>query len=112
MVNPDVRETRIEGDLEAGGEFRVEGGAWKPSGPPFGRLIGLAYLDGRERRWVSRRSTYRLEEVGGETRVVLEESWDGALARILRKPFQKKSNKAVRDGLRALKTEAEHRPSG
>ena len=52
---------------------------------------------------------YRLEETGDQTRVVLEESWDGVLSRLFRKYFQTTLDKAVTGGLRALKSEAERR---
>jgi hypothetical protein len=40
---------------------------------------------------------------------LLEESWDGPLARLFRRYFQKTLDRAVSDGLRALKVEAERR---
>jgi hypothetical protein len=55
---------------------------------------------------------YRLEESNGHTKVVLEESWDGVLARVRRKSLQNTLDKAVRGGLRALKMEAEGRDCG
>lgn len=109
--NPDVREARIEGDLSEGTHFK-----WK-AGPgtirstlryverPYalgwtGKTLGIPAIH-----------LYRLEEAGHQTRVVLEESWSGPLARVFRAYFQKTLDKAVSDGLRALKAEAERQHS-
>jgi hypothetical protein len=45
----------------------------------------------------------------GHTIVWLEESWDGLLARVLRRPFTKTLQTAIDSGLGRLKAEAERR---
>lgn len=109
--NPDVREASIEGETAEGVNFR-----WK-AGPGTIRST-LRWVDRPHvLAWTGKTlgipaiHVYRLTATDGHTRVVLEESWDGILARFLRKSFQKMLDKAVREGLQALKTEAESRSS-
>jgi hypothetical protein len=110
--NPDVREASIKGALAEGTKF-----TWK-AGPGTIRST-IQYVDRpRVLGWTGKTMgipaihVYRLQEAGNHTRVVLEESWDGALARLFRGPFQKSLDKAVRNGLEALKAEAERQRSG
>ena len=107
--NADIKEARIEGDLAPGTSF-----TWK-AGPGTIRSTLREVDRPHVLGWTGRTMgipaihVYRLEQADGQTRVVLEESWNGVLSRLLRKPFQKTLDKAVRDGLRAVKTEAEAR---
>lgn len=52
---------------------------------------------------------YRLEERDANTFVRTEESYEGLVARVLRRPLQKTLDRALADGLRYLKAEAERR---
>ena len=110
--NADIKEARIEGDLAPGTSF-----TWK-AGPGTIRSTLREVDQPHVLGWTGKTMgipaihVYRLEQADGHTRVVLEESWDGVLARVLRKPFQKTLEKAVNDGLRSVKTEAEARSTG
>lgn len=52
---------------------------------------------------------YTLELRDGRTFVRTEESVEGLLARLLKRPLQKTMNKSIENGLRSLKAEAERR---
>jgi hypothetical protein len=52
---------------------------------------------------------WSFEAAGEKTVVRTVETWDGPLARVLRRPLQKTLTNAVRGGLSALKGEAERR---
>jgi hypothetical protein len=52
---------------------------------------------------------WRLEPRGAGTLVVNEESWDGIVARLLRRSLQKALNKANTSWLERLKIEADRR---
>ena len=105
--NPDVREASVDGELVEGTTF-----SWK-AGPGTIRSTLREVDPHRALGWTGKTMgipaihVYRLEKTNGETRVVLEESWDGLFARLFRGYFQKTLDRAVSDGLRALKNEAE-----
>ncbi len=80
-----IRSEIVESD-------RPHGVAWK------GRTLGITAVH-----------VWRMERQGGDTRVFTEESWGGALPRLLRAPMAKTVRKALDDGLPALKAEAERR---
>jgi hypothetical protein len=50
---------------------------------------------------------WRLEGQNGKTLVRTEESYEGLVARVLRRPLQKTLDAALADGARYLKAEAE-----
>ncbi len=52
---------------------------------------------------------WRIEPGADKSIVRTEESWEGLLVRILRRPFQKQLETAVHTGLGYLKAEAERR---
>jgi carbon monoxide dehydrogenase subunit G len=52
---------------------------------------------------------WRMEDRGDTTRVFTEVSWDGLLARVLQGSTRKTVQKALEDGLSALRNEAERR---
>jgi hypothetical protein len=54
---------------------------------------------------------YRLEPHGGKTLVRTEESYEGLVAGLLRGALQKTLDRALAEGLRHLKSEAEQRPA-
>jgi carbon monoxide dehydrogenase subunit G len=107
--NPDVKAATIEGELVEGTDFR-----WK-AGP--GTIHSTLRTVERPRvlAWTGKTMgipaihVYKLEPAGSGTRLVLEESWDGLLSKVFRSYMQKTLDKAVRDGVQALKTEAEKR---
>jgi hypothetical protein len=110
--NPDVKSVQLEGPPLEGTVFR-----WKA-----GRATITSTLRQVERprllTWMGKTTGIRavhvwsLEPRGGGTLARTEESWDGLLVRILRGPMQKNLQKALDDGLRHLKAEAEHRAQG
>ena len=110
--NPDVRSVSVEGALEPGTVF-----SWKA-----GRATITSTLRAVERPrllgWTGKTTGIRavhvwsLEARDGGTFARTEESWDGLLVRILRGPMQKNLQKAMDDGLRYLKAEAERRAQG
>jgi hypothetical protein len=107
--NPDVTHAEIHGPVAEGVSF-----AWR-SGPGTIRSVFRAVDRPHVLGWTGKTMgipaihVYRLEASDQKTRVILEESWDGFLARVLRGPFQRTLDKAVATGLEALKSEAERR---
>ena len=107
--NPDVKSMSLEGGLEQGSVFR-----WR-AGP--GTITStIQHVEApREIAWtgttfgIKARHVYRLEPRGEATLVHTEESYEGLVARALRRSLQKTLEKALTDGLRHLKTEAEGR---
>jgi uncharacterized protein YndB with AHSA1/START domain len=107
--NPDVKAAALDGYLVKGAGFR-----WK-AGP--GTIRSTLQLVERPRRiaWTGRTfgidamHMYALEPRGGKTFVRTEESYDGFVARRFRGQLQKRLDRALDDGLRHLKTEAERR---
>jgi hypothetical protein len=105
--NPDVRSVSIVAPLARGSTFR-----WK-AGP--GTISSrVEHLD-RPRliAWSGRTlgirafHIWRLERQNGSTLVRTEESYDGLVARLLRRSLQKTLDAALADGAHYLKTEAE-----
>jgi hypothetical protein len=107
--NPDVKSAALDGELAAGSEFR-----WK-AGP--GTITSTVQRIDRLRRiaWTGRTfgidamHLYALEPRGRTTFVRTEESYDGFVARRFRGQLQKRLDRALEDGLRHLKIEAERR---
>jgi uncharacterized protein YndB with AHSA1/START domain len=108
--NPDVKSMSFDGPLAAGSEFR-----WK-AGP--GTIVSTLEQVEPPRfvRWRGRTLSIKaihewwLEVRDDGTRVETEESYSGTLARLLHGTLQKTLDKALDDGLRHLKHEAERRP--
>jgi uncharacterized protein YndB with AHSA1/START domain len=107
--NPDVKSMSFDGPLAPGAEFR-----WK-AGP--GTIVSTLEQVEPPRlvRWRGRTMSikaiheWRLEPRDGGTHVETEETFAGLLARLLRGTLQKTLDKALADGLRYLKREAERR---
>jgi hypothetical protein len=107
--NPDVKSAALDGELAQGSVFR-----WK-AGP--GTITSTIERVERPRRiaWTGRTfgidaiHVYALEPRGGKTFVTTEESYDGFVARRFRRQLQKRLDRALEDGLRHLKSEAERR---
>jgi uncharacterized protein YndB with AHSA1/START domain len=109
--NPDVRSALLEGPLAAGTRFRWKAGpgtitstlqqveqphliAWT------GKTLGISAVH-----------VYRLRGQGDTTVVRSEESWDGALVRLVRRRMSRSLQRAIESGLEHLKREAERRAS-
>jgi hypothetical protein len=107
--NPDVKSVAIEGEVAEGTQFR-----WK-SGP--GTITSTLQQVERPRliAWKGQSfgldafHVWRLEGVNGATLVRTEETFDGLVARLFRRPLRKTLNRALETGLRHLKAEAERR---
>jgi hypothetical protein len=105
--NPDVKSMSVQGPIAEGSVFRWKAGpgaitstirrvepprliAW--TGETFGiKAIHFWYFEARN----------------GRTFVRTEESYDGLVARLFRRPLQKTLDRALADGTRYLKAEAE-----
>ena len=106
--NPDVKAAALEGDLAAGSVFR-----WKAGAKLTSTLTHVA-----PQRMIAWTGTsmglnavhvYTLEPRAAATIVKTEESVEGLLARLFKRPLQKTMNKSIENGLNALKAEAERR---
>ena len=105
--NPDVRSAALDGAFGEGATFRWKAGpgtitsriehvdrphvlAWS------GRTLGIRALH-----------VWRLEARDGKTLARTEESYEGLVARLARRSLQKTLDRALADGARYLKAEAE-----
>ncbi|HXH97540.1 MAG TPA: SRPBCC domain-containing protein [Gaiellaceae bacterium] len=107
--NPQVRSASLEGPLDAGTRLTFR----------FGRRPGALHSQirlvepCRLLAWTgtlfgtSTAHVYRLEAVGGQTRVSSEASWDGLLVRMLSRPLSMLMRRANLAGIQHLKREAE-----
>jgi uncharacterized protein YndB with AHSA1/START domain len=109
--NPDVKSVSMEGPAAEGSVFRWKAGPGtitptiRRVEPPrliawTGKTLGIKAIH-----------FYRLEPRDGKTLVRSEESYEGLVARLLRGTLQKTLDRALADGLRYLKNEAEQRPT-
>ncbi len=107
--NPDIREARLEGQLEAGTTFH-----WR-AGPGTITSVLRSVETGRELGWtgttmgVHAVHVWRLEPTQRGTRVTTEESWRGWPTRLMHKRMERTLREAIVLGLHSLKTEAELR---
>jgi hypothetical protein len=110
--NPDVKSVSMDGLVAEASVFRWKAGPGQITStirrvePPrliawTGKTLGIRAIH-----------FYRLEPRNGKTIARTEESYEGLVARILRRSLQKTLDRALADGLRYLKNEAEHRPTG
>lgn len=105
--NPDVKSVSIDGPTVEGTSFR-----WK-AGPSTIRSSIVRVDPPRLIAWtgstlgIKAIHLWRLEPRNGATLVRTEESYDGLVARLLRRSLQKTLDKALADGARYLKVEAE-----
>jgi uncharacterized protein YndB with AHSA1/START domain len=105
--NPDVRSASLDGPVSEGSIFR-----WK-AGP--GTITSRVEHVDRPRliAWTGRTlgiravHVWRLEEQDGRTRVRSEESYDGLVARLLRRRLQTMLDTALADGVMHLQAEVE-----
>lgn len=107
--NPDVKSMSMQGVLAEGSVFRWKAGPGtitstiRRGEPPrliawTGKTLGIKAIH-----------FYRLEPRDGKTFVRTEESYEGFVARLFRGSLQKALDRALADGLRYLKNEAEQR---
>lgn len=105
--NPDVKKACLKGDLEEGTQFQWKTGVGKITSllqkvePPHllawtGRIMGINAIH-----------VWRIEAADEKTVVVTEESWEGALSRVMSGRMQKMLEESINSGLEYLKSEAE-----
>jgi hypothetical protein len=111
--NPDVKSVAMDGGVAVRSEFRWKAGPGTITStirrvePPFlvawtGKTLGIREIH-----------FWWLEARDGSTFVRTEESYDGAVAWLFRRPLQKTLDRALANGLRHLKAEVEGRtPQG
>jgi uncharacterized protein YndB with AHSA1/START domain len=107
--NRDVKSMTLQGDVVPGSVFR-----WK-AGP--GTITSTIQRVERPRliAWTGKTlgikaiHFWHFEPRNGKTFVRTEESYDGLVARLLRRSLQKILDRALADGLRSLKAEVEGR---
>ena len=105
--NPDVKSVSIDGRVVAGATFR-----WK-AGP--GTISSTLTQVDRPRliAWTGTTlgirafHVWRLEERNGRTHLRTEESYEGLVAQMLRRPLRKTLDTALTGGVRHLRAEAE-----
>ena len=108
--NPDIESISMHGDhLAVGSEFR-----WK-AGPGTITSTIQEVEPPRQIAWNGRTLGIRaihvwwLEPSDSATTVLTEESYEGLVARLLRRPLQKALDRALDNSLRHLKAEVERR---
>jgi Polyketide cyclase / dehydrase and lipid transport len=107
--NPEVKSVSYEGELGEGASFRWKAGRGR-SPPQSGRSTLRAGLLGPGRRSGSTpHTTTAWRDRNGKTFARTEESYEGLVARVLRRSLQKTLDKALEQGLAHLKREAERR---
>lgn len=109
---PGVRAVFVDGPVAEGTAF-----AWKASGLRIRSV--LEEVDApREIGWTGRtlgiraRHVWRVEATDSGARALSAESWDGRLPRLLPKQARKALDRAVSDGVEALRSEAQRRAAG
>jgi uncharacterized protein YndB with AHSA1/START domain len=107
--NPDVKSASVDGGLAEGTVFRWKAGP----GTITSRVVRLE--PPRLIAWTGRtlgiraQHVWRLEHRDGRTIARTEESYDGLVVRVLRRPLQGVLDKALTGGARHLEREAERR---
>jgi uncharacterized protein YndB with AHSA1/START domain len=107
--NPAVKDVSMRGGLAPGSAFK-----WK-AGPGTITSTLQRVEPPRVIAWtgntlgIKAQHEYTLDPQDGKTLVRTEESYDGLVSRLFRRPLQKTLDKALSDGLRHLKAEAERR---
>jgi uncharacterized protein YndB with AHSA1/START domain len=107
--NPQVKSMHVQGGIAEGSQFR-----WKAGPGTITSTIRrveapqLIIWTGKTLS-INAVHEYRLEPRDGKTFVRTEESYEGLIARLFRRPLQKTLDEALEEGLRHLKAEAERR---
>jgi hypothetical protein len=105
--NPDVKKACLKGKLEEGTQFQWKTNVGKITSllqkvePPHllawtGRIMGINAIH-----------VWRIEAEDEKILVVTEESWEGALSRVMSGRMQKMLEESINSGLEYLKKEAE-----
>jgi uncharacterized protein YndB with AHSA1/START domain len=108
--NPDVKSMTVYGEVAVGSMFR-----WK-AGPGTIKAIIQRVERPRLIAWTGKTfgikaiHRYRLESRGEGTFVRTDESYEGLIAGIFRRPLRKALDSTLASGLQHLKTEAERPP--
>ena len=105
--NPDVKSMAFEGGLAEGAEFRWKAGPGTITSTI--RRVERPLLIGWTGKTLGMSAVhvYRLERRDGGTLVTTEESFDGPIARLARRPLRRMLTTSLQAGLRALKTRVE-----
>jgi hypothetical protein len=107
--NPEVKAMTVQEPIVVGSTFRWKAGPSTVTStiqrlePPrliawSGRTMGIRAID-----------VFQLDAHDGTTLVREQESWNGLVARLLRKPLQRTLDRSLENGLRHLKAAAEQR---
>lgn len=105
--NPDVKKACLKGELEEGTQFQWKTKVGKITSllqkvePPHllawtGRIMGINAIH-----------VWKIESKDGKTVVVTEESWEGALSRVMSGRMQTMLEESINSGLQYLKSESE-----
>ena len=105
--NPDVKSMAFDGDLAEGAEFRWKAGPGTITSTI--RRVDRPHLIGWTGKTLGTSAVhvYRLEPRDGGTLVTTEESFDGPIARLARRPLRRMLTTSLEAGLRALKKRVE-----
>ena len=110
--NPDVKSASLDGRVVEGATFR-----WKAGRSTIGSTV--VHLDApRLIAWTGQTfgiravHVWHLTSTNGRTLARTEESYEGFVARILRRPLQKVLDRTLTDGAHHLKVEAESHDAG
>jgi uncharacterized protein YndB with AHSA1/START domain len=110
--NPDVKSASLDGRVVEGATFR-----WKVGRSTIRSTV--VHLDApRLIAWTGRAlgiravHVWHLTSTNGRTLARTEESYEGFVARILRRPLQKMLDRTLTDGAHHLKVEAESHDAG
>jgi hypothetical protein len=107
--NPEIKSMSVQEPIVVGSTFRWKAGPSTVTStiqrlePPrliawSGRTMGIRAID-----------VFQLDAHDGTTLVREAESWNGLVARLLRKPLQRTLDRSLENGLRHLKAAAEQR---
>ncbi len=105
----DITAATLEGALAPGTSFK-----WS-AGPGTIRSTLIAVEPERLLAWTGSTMgiravhVWRIEQRGGDTWLITEESWDGILASVLRGPMRRRLQASIDEGMSYLKDEAERR---
>ncbi len=105
--NPDVKKACLKGELKEGTQFlwkidvgKITSLLQKVEPPHFlawtGRIMGINAIH-----------VWKIESIEDKTVVITEESWEGALSRVMSGRMQKMLEESINSGLQYLKSEAE-----
>jgi uncharacterized protein YndB with AHSA1/START domain len=107
--NPDTSSVALEGGVAEGSVFRWKAGSARITSTL--RRVERPRLVGWTGKTTGIRAAHvwELEPADGGTLVRTEESFDGVLARLLRRRLQRSLDRGLAEGLSHLKAEAERR---